>query len=179
MAVISYRTHERSYLSIFFPGFSMKVQVRLCGWKFPFVCYSLWVFLPLGNLAVLFHPSVKEKGRTDFNYRAICLVCCNILLCFSRRVSRACLGRAVGSYSVSQSAEGIYHYIIFKTLRQTRRIALYWTSWRRTTSSILQLNLFSTYRNRKATGGELWRCRSSHQEMAFEGGSTRSVGWLK
>ena len=32
---------------------------------------------------------------------------------------------AVGSYSVSQSAGGIYHYIIFKTLRQTRRIALY------------------------------------------------------
>ena len=32
---------------------------------------------------------------------------------------------AVGSYSASQSAEGIYHCIIFKTLRQTRRIALY------------------------------------------------------
>ena len=34
------------------------------------------------------------------------------------------LAWAVGSCSVSQSAGGIYHYIIFKTLRQTRRIAL-------------------------------------------------------
>ena len=31
---------------------------------------------------------------------------------------------AAGSYSVSQSAGGIYHYIICKTLQLTERIAL-------------------------------------------------------